>query len=64
MAKRWIVLVGAVLGVLALTFPARAAGTTTTFTLAAGSLSISAPTSKDLGSGPTGGGPFRRSSVP
>lgn len=56
MAKKQTALVGAVVGVLALAFPARAADTTTTFSLAAGSLAISAPASRDLGSGPTGGG--------
>jgi hypothetical protein len=56
MAKKRIVLIGAMLSMLALALPARAADTTTTFTLAAGSLSISAPASKDLGTGSTGAG--------
>jgi hypothetical protein len=56
MAKKRTLLVGAVLSVLAFALPARAADTTTTFSLAAGSLSISAPASRDLGSGSTGGG--------
>jgi hypothetical protein len=56
MAKKQIVLVGAVFGLLAFALPARAADTTTTFSLAAGALSISAPASSDLGSGSTGGG--------
>jgi hypothetical protein len=56
MAKKQTALVGAVLSVLAFALPARAADTTTTFSLAAGSLSISAPASRDLGSGSTGGG--------
>jgi hypothetical protein len=56
MAKKQTALVGAVLSVLAFALPARAADTTTTFSLAAGSLSISAPASHDLGSGSTGGG--------
>jgi hypothetical protein len=56
MAKKRTALVGAVLSVLAFALPARAADTTTTFSLAAGSLSISAPASRDLGSGSTGGG--------
>jgi hypothetical protein len=56
MAKKRIVLIGAMLSMLALALPARAADTTTTFTLAAGSLSISAPVSKDLGTGSTGAG--------
>jgi hypothetical protein len=56
MAKKRIVLVGAVFALLAFALPARAADTTTTFTLAAGALSISAPASSDLGSGSTGAG--------
>jgi hypothetical protein len=56
MAKKRTALVGAVLSVLSFALPARAADTTTTFSLAAGSLSISAPASRDLGSGSTGGG--------
>jgi hypothetical protein len=56
MAKKRTALVGAVLSVLAFALPARAADTTTTFSLAAGSLSISAPASRDLGTGSTGGG--------
>jgi hypothetical protein len=56
MAKKRIVLAAAVLTLLAFALPARAADTTTTFSLAAGSLAISAPASRDLGSGATGGG--------
>jgi hypothetical protein len=56
MAKKRTAFVGAVLGVLALAFPAHAADTTTTFSLTAGSLAISVPASRDLGSGATGGG--------
>jgi hypothetical protein len=56
MAKKRTALVGAVLSVLAFALPAHAADTTTTFSLAGGSLSISAPASRDLGSGSTGGG--------
>jgi hypothetical protein len=56
MAKKAIVLLGAVLSLLAFALPASAAGTTTTFILAAGSLSISAPASSGLGTGSTGGG--------
>jgi hypothetical protein len=56
MAKNRTALVGAVLSVLAFALPARAADTTTTFSLAAGALSISAPASRDLGTGSTGGG--------
>jgi hypothetical protein len=56
MAKKRIALVGAVLSVLALALPARAADTSTTFSLAGGALSISASASRDLGSGSTGGG--------
>ena len=56
MAKRWMALVGAMVGMIVFALPAHAAGTTTTFTLAAGSLSISAPASSDLGSGSTGAG--------
>jgi hypothetical protein len=54
--RRIALTAAALLGVIALALPARAADTTTTFTLAGGALSISAPASKDLGSGPTGGG--------
>ena len=56
MAKKWTAIVGALIGALVLALPARAADTDTTFTLTAGSLAISAPASKDLGSGSTGGG--------
>jgi hypothetical protein len=56
MARKRIVLVGTVLSLLAVALPARAADTTTTFTLAAGSLAISAPTSSGLGTGSTGAG--------
>lgn len=56
MVRKWTALVGAVFGVLVLALPARAADTTTTFSLAGGSLAISAPASKDLGSGSTGAG--------
>jgi hypothetical protein len=57
MAKKRILLVGvAVFNVCAFALPARAAGTTTTFTLATGVLSISAPASSDLGTGSTGAG--------
>jgi hypothetical protein len=56
MAKKRIVILGAVLGLLVVAVPARAADTTTTFSLAAGALSISAPASKNLGSGSTGSG--------
>jgi len=56
MAKKRIVLVGAVLSLLTFALPARAADTTTTFSLAAGSLSISAPASSGLGAGSTGAG--------
>jgi hypothetical protein len=56
MVKKGIVLLGAVLSLLAFTLPASAAGTITTFILAVGSLSISAPASSGLGTGSTGGG--------
>jgi len=56
MAKKRIVLIGAVFSLLAVALPARAADTTTTFTLAAGALSISAPASTGLGTGSTGVG--------
>jgi hypothetical protein len=56
MATKRIVFLAAVLGMLATAVPAKGADTTTTFALAAGSLSISAPASKDLGTGSTGSG--------
>jgi hypothetical protein len=56
MWKKRATLLGSVLTLLAVALPARAADTTTTFSLAGGALSISAPASRDLGSGPTGGG--------
>ena len=56
MVRRGLVTMGITAGLLAASLPAQAAGTTTTFTLAAGSLSISAPASKNLGTGSTGGG--------
>ncbi|MFL5797673.1 MAG: hypothetical protein ACJ77A_07030 [Actinomycetota bacterium] len=56
MARRGIAVAAIVLGLFAGALPAHAAGTTTTFSLVAGSLSISAPASKSLGSGATGGG--------
>lgn len=55
MAKRWMAVATAVAGVIATALPAHAADTTTTFSLAAGALSISAPASHDLGSGSAGG---------
>jgi hypothetical protein len=54
--RRAIALAAVFGGLLAAALPARAATTTTTFTLSAGALSISAPASKDLGTGATGGG--------
>lgn len=56
MAKKRIVFIGAVLSLLAVALPARAADTTTTFALAAGSLAISAPAASGLGTGSTGAG--------
>lgn len=56
MAKTRIVLIGVMLSMLALALPARAADTSTTFSLVGGALSISASASRDLGSGSTGGG--------
>jgi hypothetical protein len=54
MKKRGIAFLATLLGAIALALPVSAAGTSTTFTLAGGSLSVSVPTSKDLGSVATG----------
>jgi hypothetical protein len=56
MVRTRIVFVLSVFALLAVALPARAADTTTTFSLAAGALSISAPASSDLGTGSTGSG--------
>jgi len=54
--KRFIAAGIVALTTIALAVPARAADTTTTFDVTAGSLSISAAASADLGSGSTGAG--------
>jgi hypothetical protein len=54
MGKMRIALAAATFAVIATALPARAADTTTTFSLAAGALSISAPASRDLGAGSAG----------
>ena len=56
MVKKQILVGVVLLSWLASGLPARAADTTTTFALAAGALSISAPASSNLGTGSTGAG--------